>query len=253
MSPPETSRGRAKLPQEHSNFAAGLHDLPELKVPDAINDDILRAMMLASEGVTVSSEPKIRDAECLLQSIIGNIEKLKDEEGEPEEGDDTWTLKAYSEIAAVYGILGMTQQEKEMSKNLLVNMEARRGPNDPETLFIVQRDALRYWDWGSLEDAVLLFERAQEGQSKTFGEDTIHVIKNTLCLAATAMTLSFKYAGEGKEDLRAEKYRQSTKASERVEAWEAKMLSGDLVRVPDVYLLIKATRQMILRKLQKRS
>jgi hypothetical protein len=208
-------------------------------------------MMLASDGVMIRSEAKLQDANCLLENIIETIEKMKNEKSGPEQDDDTWTLKAYSEIAAVYGLLEMTQLEQKISKNLLVMMEARRGPGDLETLFIVQRDALRYWEWGNLEDAVLLFERAQEGQSKIFGEDSIHVIKNTLCLAATATVLSMKYAGEGKNDLRDEKLRQSTKASEQVAAWEERQRGGDLFQVSDAYFLLKATRQMIQGKLHK--
>lgn len=138
-----------------------------------------------------------------------------------------------------------------MSENLLVKMEERRGPDDLETMFIVQREALRYWEWGNLKDAALLFERAQEGQSKVFGDNSIHVIKNTLCLAATAMVLSLKYAGEGRDDLRIEKLLQSTKASERVEAWEKNQLSGDIFQVPDAFFLFQATRQMVQDMLRK--
>lgn len=58
-------------------------------------------------------------------------------------------------------------------------------------------------------------------------------------------------AGGGKDDLKSEKHRQSTRASEQVKAWEAKMLSGNLFLVPDVYFLLQGTRQVISGKLQK--
>ncbi|KAF9882848.1 hypothetical protein FE257_004960 [Aspergillus nanangensis] len=132
-------------------------------------------------------------------------------------------------------------------------MEERRGPDDLETLFIVQRDALRYWDWGSLDDAVLLFEHAQEGQSKRFGEDSIYVIKNTLGLAATTMALSLKYAGEGKDDWRAEKHRQSTKSSERMmrenlrKTFESGLIHQSVAPIQDVRTRWNST-YLILRR-----
>ncbi|KAJ6102903.1 hypothetical protein N7486_005330 [Penicillium sp. IBT 16267x] len=77
-------------------------------MPDTINGDILCGMMLASEGVMIQSELKIQDATC-LESIMGTMEKIKNEKGGLEQYDDTWTYRAHNEIAAVYGLLGMTQ------------------------------------------------------------------------------------------------------------------------------------------------
>lgn len=134
MSLPKKARDMCQPPPEHGNFASNPRELPELKIPDTINDDILRAAMLASEGVTIQSEAKLQEAKDFLDNIMATIEKMKNEKGGLEQDDDTWTFKAYNEIAAVYGVLGMPQQEKKISKNLLVMMEARRGPNDQETL-----------------------------------------------------------------------------------------------------------------------
>lgn len=243
MCSPKKGHGTYQPP---SNFAP--RKLPELEIPGTIRDDILHTKILASKWVISESQDTLEDAKVLLKRIMESIEKMKNDGEGPEQDDDTWTLKAYNEIATVYGLLKMTEQEKEISNRLLVNMEERRGPDDWETLLIVERDALRHWDWGNLEDAVSLFERAQEKQSKSSGEDSIHVIINTLFLEATAMALSLKYAGEGKTDLSAEKNRLSAEASKRVAVWE---LSGNVGEVPDAYFLLQATRQMIQEQLHK--
>jgi hypothetical protein len=216
--------------------------LPELAIPDTIRDDILHAKILASNWVIHGSPSMLEEAKALLKSIRETIEEKKREEGESEPDDNTWTLKVYNEIAVVYGLLKMTEQEQEISTRLLVTMEERRGRDDMETLLIVQSDALRHWDWGNLEEAVLLFERAQDSHFKSFGEDNILVISNTTFLHATATALSLKYAGEGKDSLSAEKRRQSDEASKRVANWTRSSNIGD---ISDPNFLLQSTRQII--------
>ncbi|GFF46115.1 hypothetical protein IFM46972_07963 [Aspergillus udagawae] len=135
MSHSKKARDRGQPSSEHGSFAPGPRELPELKIPDTINDDILRTMVLASEGVTTQSEAKLQDVKFVLESIMGAIEKMKNEKGRPEQDD------AYNEIAAVYGLPGMTQQEKEISK---IFQSRGRQDEDQMTgrLFSLSRETL---------------------------------------------------------------------------------------------------------------
>jgi hypothetical protein len=96
MFTPNETRGRGEPSPESKNFTSGPRELPGLKIPDKINDDILRAMIMASEGVTIQSETRLRDAKCLVENIVGTIEGMKKQKDGPEQDDDTWILRAYN-------------------------------------------------------------------------------------------------------------------------------------------------------------
>lgn len=154
MSPPKETRGRGEPSPEHENFTPGPQ---ELEIHDRIHADILRAVIVATEGVRFQSETRPRDAKCLVENIVGTTEEMKNQKDAPGQGEHTWILRAYNEIAAIYGLLGMTQQEKETPENLLVKLEERRGHDDLETMSIIQGDALSVLGMGQPKGCSLAF------------------------------------------------------------------------------------------------